>query len=142
MRFLSTLILHQAFRSATNLGVALLLSFAVAILSACDSHSAEESLTYRVTDGACGDVVFVERIGIDSTSAFKTIEARKIDQYGRDDVRIEAYPLEVVDMDGNVPDPEFYGLRVLDVDTRTLLHSVSEVITSEGDLFNLMWCPD
>jgi len=24
----------------------------------------------------------------------------------------------------------------------TLVHSVSEVITTEGDLFDLRWCPD
>lgn len=97
---------------------------------------------YRITEGACGDVVFAESIGADSASAFEVVEARKIEEYGAGEVRLEAYALEVVDEQGNVPAPRFYALRVLQAGTGVHVHSVFEVITTEGDLFHLRWCPD
>ncbi len=144
MRHRPTLTGHTAVARGLNSCLTLLLCLGIVPLSACDAHgtASDEPLTYRVTEGACGDVVFVERIGSDATSAFETIEAQKVDQWGRDNVRIEAYALDVVDADGNVPTRSFYALRVLNADTGTHLHSVSEVITSDGDLFRLMWCPD
>lgn len=115
-----------------------------AFLAACDGNRTgpEDPRAYRITDGACGDVVFVENLGTDSASAVQTVEARKAEEYGQGAVTLEAYRLEVVDQHGNVPEPKFCALRVLDAQTGSLVHSVSEVITTEGDLFSLRWCPD
>lgn len=122
----------------------LLLSLGTALLSTCDTSGAgpKEQDAYQITEGACGRVVFAESIGADSSSAAEVVEAQKIEEYGQDKITLEAYVLEVADDDGNVPEPEFYALRVLDAETGHLVHSVSEVITDEGDLFKLLWCPD
>lgn len=123
---------------------ALVLCTGFLFLSACDGNRTGpgEPRVYRITDGACGDVVFVESLGVDSASAFDTVEARKTEEYGQGDIMLEAYALEVVDERGNVPEPDFYALRVLEAGTEMLVHSVSDVITTEGDLFGLRWCPD
>lgn len=120
----------------------LLLSVGTALLSACDTNGPYEPATYQVTEGACGEVVFEESIGADSLSAAEAVEAQKVEEYGQDNIALEAYVLEVADEDGTVPEPEFYALRVLDAETKFFVHSVSEVITDEGDLFRLLWCPD
>lgn len=111
-------------------------------LTACSGtvSEPEQVLTYRVVEGACGVVGFVEKIGVDSASAVQVVEARELRRFG--EITIVAFPLEVVDDDGNPPEADFYGIRVLDPETETHVHSVSDVITSDGDLFNLWWCPD
>lgn len=127
-----------------RLHIALLLSLGFLPSSACDTNSTEsvESLIYQVTNGACGEIVFVEKVGVDFSSAFGIVEARKLEVYGRDELTLKAYALKVIANDGSVPDMEFYAIRVLSAQTGTHLHSVSEVITSRGDLFKLVWCPD
>lgn len=82
------------------------------VLAGCnrDPVGLTGSEVYRITDGTCGEVQFVEKLG--------------------------------VDQDGAAPRAEFYAVRVLDTDTQLLAHSVAEVLTTEGDLFSLEWCPD
>ena len=106
-----------------------------------EEPAAEEPATYRITEGACGRVVFEERIGTDSTSAVTTVRQRKIEWFGHTNFTIESTRLEVEDMDGTIPEEKFYGLHILDEDSLHL-HSVSEVITDTGDLYLLKWCPD
>ena len=101
-----------------------------------------ESEAYQITEGACGEVVFVENLGPDLASAIEVLEERKIEQLGGGQLRLETYRLEVVDRNGNTPQEEFHAVRVLEGDTQFLAHSVVEVVTSDGDLFHLEWCPD
>ncbi|MDP2885370.1 MAG: hypothetical protein Q8P51_10160 [Ignavibacteria bacterium] len=124
----------------------------VMLCSCGDSNIVEErdeQLSYRVAKGACGRVVFDERIGTGYTSAFKTIEERKVEAFEKycpeapcHRIRLEPFELEVVDEKGVAPAAKFFGLKVLDRETGSLLHSVSEVITTDGDLFQLQWCLD
>ena len=109
----------------------------------------EGHFVYQVTKGACGRVVLDERIGADYTSAFKTIEAREVESFNKycpdppcNKIRLEAFELEVADEKGVAPAAKFFGLKVLDQDSGSLLHSVSEVITSSGYLYRLEWCLD
>ncbi len=99
-----------------------------------------EPESYQITEGACGEVVFVEKLGTDLASAVDILEGRKIEQFG--DVTLETYRLEVIDRSGNAPQKEFYAVRVLEGDSELLAHSVGDVVTSDGDLFRLEWCPD
>ncbi|MFO8175805.1 MAG: hypothetical protein R6T96_16090 [Longimicrobiales bacterium] len=114
------------------------------ILLSCTNEGVgpREPLTFVVTEGACGTVEFAERIGVDFASAMKVVEDRKAEQYGEGRVILDPRPLEVVDENGNPPEPDFFALWVLDADTGFLVHSVLEVITTDGDLFTLKWCPD
>jgi hypothetical protein len=121
-----------------------MLGAALLVLVSCGENSVgpERRLTYRIVAGACGKVVFAESIGVDSASAIAVVEARKAKQYGEGKVLLDPFPLEVVDEHGAPPGPNFYALRVLDADTEVPVHSVSEVVTTDGDLFKLWWCPD
>lgn len=134
---------HAVSRDTIGRHVAMLCASLV-ILASCNENGVgpEKPLAYSITKGACGEVVFAERIGVDSISAIMVIETRKSEQYGEGKVKLDPFSLEVVDNHGNAPEPDFYALRVLDATTGGLLHSVSEVITTDGDLFKLWWCPD
>jgi hypothetical protein len=106
-----------------------------------EETTTEQPISYQITDGACGEVIFEENIGTDSLSAVETIRQRKVEFFGHSNFMIESTQLKVKDQNGNVPEEKFFGLHILDEDSLHL-HSVSEVITNEGDLFNLSWCPD
>jgi hypothetical protein len=114
------------------------------VIAACsdDGVAPEEPLTFLIVEGACGNVIFSESIGVDFASALTVIETRKVEQFGEDQVVIDPFLLQVVDEHGNPPEPDFYAIRVLDAETGHHVHSVTEVITTDGDLFILWWCPD
>ena len=122
----------------------LLPALALVLFAGCDlaGGSQRSALAYRITDGACGEIVFVENLADDFDSAFQMIEAQKVEEYGRENVTLEVRELGVVDSQGETPRAEFYAVHVLSADNGTHLHSVSEVISSDGDLFHLVWCPD
>jgi len=101
----------------------------------------EQPISYQITDGACGEVIFEENIGTDSLSAVETIRQRQVEFFDHSNFMIESTQLKVQDGNGKVPEEKFFALHILDEDSLHL-HSVSEVITNEGDLFNLSWCPD
>jgi hypothetical protein len=121
-----------------------MLGAALMILVSCSENGVgpDKPLTYSIVAGACGEVIFAESIGVDSASAMAVIEARKAKQYGEGKVVLDLYPLEVVDEHGVPPQAAFYAVHVLDPDTEGLVHSVSEVVATGGDLFKLVWCPD
>lgn len=106
-----------------------------------EETTTEQPISYQITDGACGEVIFEETIGTDSLSAVEIIRQRKIEFFDHSNFMIESTQLRVEDENGNVPEEKFFALHILDEDSLHL-HSVSEVITNEGDLFNLSWCPD
>lgn len=114
------------------------------IIAACtdDGVAPEEPITFLIVEGACGEVTFSESIGVDFAAALTVIEMRKVEQFGEDQAVLEPFLLQVVDEHGNPPEPDFYAIRVLDADTGHHVHSVTEVITTDGDLFILLWCPD
>lgn len=116
----------------------------VLVLAGCDENPvglAGHGI-YQVTEGACGEVHFVENLGTDLATAIGVLEGREAERFGAGRVTLEAFRLQVVDQDGAVPRAEFYAVRVVDTDTQLLAHSVVEVVTTEGDLFRLEWCPD
>ena len=115
-----------------------------ALLLACSGSSTgiEKPIVYTVTSGACGTLAFAETIGTDSASAFAVVETRKTEQFGADKVALVPYELGVIDQHGNVPEQDFYAIRVENAETGMLVHSVFEVISTKGELFTLHWCPD
>lgn len=106
-----------------------------------EETTAEQPMSYQIIDGACGEVIFEENIGTDSLSAVESIRQRKVEFFGHNNFMIESTQLKVKDEKEIVPEEKFFALHILNEDSLHL-HSVSEVITNEGDLFNLRWCPD
>ena len=106
-----------------------------------EETTTEQPISYQVTDGACGEVIYEENIGTDSLSAVETVRQRKVEIFGHGNFMIESTQLKVEDEKGNVPEEKFFALHILDEDSLHL-HSVSEIITNEGDLYSLSWCPD
>lgn len=121
----------------------ILLCTGLVFLAACSDTKGPEAVpSYTITAGACGKVIFAENLGADSASAVQAVEARKAARYRPGKVALEATSLEVVDRHGNAPEPKFYALHVLAMETGSLEESVSDVITTKGDLFMLQWCSD
>ncbi len=109
----------------------------------------ENQTELLITGYGCGSITFIEHIGNDFISAFRELEKRKAVEFSRycpDDpcaeVELEPFEIEVVDKNNNKPPEKFFAIKVLDKNTGMLLHSVSEVITTRGDLFRMNWCPD
>lgn len=106
-----------------------------------EEATAEQPTSFQITDGACGEVTFEEKVGTDSLSAVETVRQRKVEFFGHNNFSIESTVVEVEGENGKVPNEKFYALHVLDEDSLHL-HSVSEVITNEGNLYILDWCTD
>jgi hypothetical protein len=117
----------------------------LAFVTACSEDSGTDPDTTRrftVVAGACGVVEFKEVIGTDSASAVAVIESRSAELFGKDTLTIEPQRLEVIDKDGNTPDARFYAIGVLDPDTRQHVISLSDVVTTRGERYQLHWCLD
>lgn len=140
----SHLIRRRSPRVETVRRRSILLGAVLTFLVSCGDGGAGpgDSPVYTVVAGACGRVVFVERIGVDLESALAVIEARNEEQFGAANVKLELNRLEVVDDRGVPPAADFFYVVVLDAHTEELLPSSSHVITTEGGLFRLEWCPD
>jgi len=123
------------------LGRIVVLCTVTVLLAACgeDRAGPETGPTYRVTAGPCGHLVFVENVGADSAAAVDAMWARTAEKHG--EITLELRRLEVVDRHGNVPEARFYALYFRDAESGHFV-SASYVITTEGDLFRLQWCPD
>lgn len=117
---------------------------ALALLGSCADGNVgpEDPPAYQVITGACGKVVFIEKVGEDLESALAVVEARIVESFSAGDVKLELDRLEVVDEQGASPAEEFYLVLVLDPNMEELLFSASDVVTTEGTLFRLQWCPD
>jgi|AntRauTorcE11897_2_1112592.scaffolds.fasta_scaffold14691_2 hypothetical protein len=129
-----------------KLYIIFLFAIIASVIFSCSKITGEETTTeqpisYQITDGACGDVIFEENIGTDSLSAVETIRQRKVEFFDHSNFVIESTQLKVEDENGIVPEEKFFALHILDEDSLHL-HSVSEVITNDGDLYNLSWCSD
>ena len=104
---------------------------------------------FKIESGACGSIIFSEKIGNNYLSAYKELEDRKLYEFNKNcpnvpcnEIQFESYKIEVVDKNNKTPNEEFYAIRVIDKQTKLLLHSVSEVITTNGNFFRICWCPD
>jgi hypothetical protein len=135
---------RHALRGDTIRRRVVVLGAALISLISCSESSVgpAEPLTYSIVAGAFGEVVFAESIGVDSASAMAVIEARKAKLFGEGKVTLGLFPLEVVDEHGTPPRADFYAVHVRDANTELLVHSVAEVVTTDGDLFKLLWPPD
>src|SRR5262245_55085594 len=102
---------------------------------------AVEQPPLRILKGACGTLGYVAKLGGDYESALAAVQARnyrKLDCGARGaPCRFEPYEITVTPEQ----DVQFFALRVLD-SNGMLVHSVSQVLTTDGQLFVIHWCPD
>lgn len=98
---------------------------------------------------SCGEVIFKNKIGVDYDSALKSVKEKNIREYSEwcpdspcYEIMLEVFEIEVLDENGNSPKEDFFAVRVLNKENGVLLHSVSEVVTSSGNLFWYNWCED
>lgn len=112
--------------------------------TACDvlSGSTEPNVDarYEIVHGVCGTLTYQGRIGIDDEMALRVLEAQKREQYTG--VELDVFEITVVDENGDVPNPSFYAVRVVDRSSGHIVHGLHEVITSNGALYHIQWCPD
>ncbi len=119
----------------------------------CKKNAADDNgpsqTQFKIISGACGSAVFQEKIGADFQTAYSELERRKSDYFSRscpnipcNEVELESYEIGVADNNDVNPGEQFFAVRVLDKNSKMLLHSVSEVITSSGNLYQISWCPD
>ncbi len=110
---------------------------AVAFLAIATSSLAADSSPIRVVEGACGTLSFVSSVGHDYNSALQAMQARLQCNVRSGPCKIEPFEIEVAP----VQPTHFYALKV--VNARGMLeYGVSNVITTDGRLFTILWCPD
>jgi hypothetical protein len=113
------------------------------------NESNKNQTQYRITQGACGSVIYQEKIGTNFESAYNELEKRETEYFSKYcpdepcyDVELDYYQIKVVDENNIIPREQFFAIRVLNKHTNMLLHSVSEVITNNGNLYKISWCLD
>lgn len=131
-----------------------IITLALALAQGCKENAItndEDSnqTTYTVIEGACGNIFYQEKIATNFETAYNEIEKRKTKYFSTHcpnvpchEVKLEYYQIAVVDENSIAPSEQFFAIQVLDKHTKMLLHSVSEVITNNGNLYTLTWCPD
>ncbi|WIT14314.1 hypothetical protein PFX98_12030 [Paucibacter sediminis] len=114
---------------------------AVALCAALAVANAVEPPPIRIVKGACGTLRFGSQLASDYKSALAIVQAR----YDAGafctarDVPCRNEPFEItVTPEQNT---RFFALKVLD-SKGMLVHSVSQVLTTDGRAFNIQWCPD
>lgn len=96
---------------------------------------------YHITSGACGQLVFVESVGIDSASAAKVVRQRQAASLGRNNFIMTSTSLTVEDEKGSIPAEKFFAMHVF-LDDSLQMHLIPGVITDKGNLYRFSWCPD
>ena len=115
-----------------------------AFVPSSGAEKADAVISFQVTTGACGSVTFVRKVANDYDSAISEMQ-RSLSISNPPEqctvkagCRLEPFEIGVAGSPGR----RFYALRVVDTQTGRQAHGVSQVVTSDGQLFNLRWCPD
>ena len=147
--------LHRVFKHALKRGYfCLLLSvFTTSFFISCSTNETDTSImkeSYSIEEGACGNIVLIERLGEDFEEAVQKYETEKSEFYLSfcpdekpcSEIILEFVDLEVYNSNGKSPEVTFKGVMILDKDTGELLQSMSDAITSNGYHYTISWCPD
>jgi hypothetical protein len=133
-----------------------LLVLTSSLLLRCSNDLVEENpvelpknpVEYQITRGACGRIVCQERLAFNFDDALEILERRKAEEYSDcpgvfcAEIEMQLHHLEVADEVGNVPSASFFAIQFNDRETGSSLHSVHEVLDSEGNLYFIVWCLD
>lgn len=134
-----------------NRKISLLIStFAfLVILCSCsilEDAEIEMQEVYQMKD-SCGELILKEKLASNFKMAKKTFEKEEQEYYLSycpdepcSEIELETYELEVEEVFKS--ELKFTAIRVLDRQSGTLLHSVNDVLTSNGYHYNISWCPE
>ena len=115
-----------------------------ALLQSSWAQGAEATPSFRATSGVCGRVFFVKKIAADYQSAMLEMQRGvsasdpRSPCAGKAGCRLESFEIGV---EGN-PGTHFYALKLVDTQTGKQAAGVGQVISSDGRLFGIHWCPD
>ena len=142
----------QSSRGFVNLVLTLLVC--TLFLAGCSSSAPPEKssgrTTYKADKDLCGNIVFSRKLGEDYDSALAILSTEKKNLFSKycpdnpcAEVEIAPHKVqELTDLDGNKVDLDIYLISVKDASTKVLLHSLSEAIDEEGNLYDVAFCPD
>lgn len=98
--------------------------------------------TLVLTSGGCGHLVFREKAGADLAEARAVVQARERAAHPTWTIAFEPYPVTVATRAGMTPPGTFSGVALRDPATGSLWHGVYEVVSSDGDIYEVAWCDD
>ena len=121
----------------------------VILFVACDKNNKEdyfslkEGQSFKIIHGACGEIVYKEKIANDFDSALDYLitlrEPMIIAETGVEEYYVEK---EIMKIDFNYDDREFYSIGFIDKINNFLIFSLTDIIDSEGNYFYIIWCED
>jgi len=121
-----------------------------ALFAACDKkHENGEFVfkkdqTFKIIDGvACGSVVYHSRFGKDFDSALDSLIKFR-EPMILANTWVEEYYIEkeIMTIDFNYDNRIFYSISFVDKVKNFPIFSLNDVIDSEGNYFNVLWCED
>lgn len=99
----------------------------------------ENNKKFKIIHGACGSIMYLERIGNDFDSALDSlIKLREPSIQGKE-YYIET---EKMTIDFNHDDRVFYSVCFKNKVTNLILFGLTDVIDSNGNWFGILWCED
>lgn len=143
----------QVMKCSMNISSVLFLLCTIAALTSCNTFQNESNIlmqeSYEVVQGACGTINLSGRMAENYDNALKELKREKQDYFSQGcpdapchEIKLKPGELVVIDDKDQNPPVTFYKIRVLDKYDEELLHSVVDVITSNGYYYKIHWCPD
>jgi hypothetical protein len=89
-----------------------------------------------------------ERLADNFDDALEILEGRKAEEYNFcpnapcAELDTEFIDMKVIDDAGNIPSTDFTAIQFRDRSTGLSIHSLNEVLDSEGNLYFIVWCLD
>ena len=116
---------------------------------ACDKNSTDDKLnltkgqSFKVIHGACGSIVYQEKIGNDFDSALDSVIKLR-EPMVIAEPWVEEYYVEkgIMTIDFVYDDREFYSIGFIDKVKNLHIFSLTDVIDSKGNYYCIRWCDD
>ena len=115
---------------------------------ACDKNPQNEEFnltkgqSFEIIHGACGSIVYQEKIGCDFDSALDYVIKFREPFVAEPWVEEYYVKKEKMTIDFNYDDREFYSIGFIDKLKGLYIFSLMDVIDSEGNYFYIYWCGD
>ena len=108
-----------------------------------DDFNLTKGQSFKIIYGACGSIVYAEKIGSDIESALDyVIKLREPMVIAEPWVKEYYIEKKLMTIDFNYDDREFYSIGFIDKDKNFHIFSLTDVIDSDGNYFYIHWCPD
>jgi hypothetical protein len=103
----------------------------------------DENKTFKIINGACGSIMYQGRISSDFDSALDSL-VKKREPIIFANTWVEEYYIEkeIMAIEFNYDDRAFYSIGFIDKKRNFHIFSLTDVIDSKGNYFNILWCED